>query len=85
MRRWVHSPAYRIVIAKLVDARTAAGLTQRDLAAKLGKSPSFVGKIESGERRLDLVEFILIARAIGASEIELLRTITAALPKRIEI
>jgi transcriptional regulator with XRE-family HTH domain len=72
-------------MAKIVDARNSAGLTQRDLAKKLGKPASFIGKIEAGERRLDLIEFVAIARAIGISEADLLQAVTAELPKRLEI
>jgi transcriptional regulator with XRE-family HTH domain len=69
----------------LVDSRKKAGMTQRDLATKLGKPPSWVAKVERGERRLDLVEFIAVARALGLKETDLLRAITAGLPKRLEI
>jgi transcriptional regulator with XRE-family HTH domain len=49
----------------LVSARTQAGLTQRELARRLGRSHSFVGKVESGERRLDVLEFVELAGALG--------------------
>jgi hypothetical protein len=48
----------------LVGAREAAGLTQRDLAARLKRPHSFVGRFEAGERRIDVVEFIEIARVL---------------------
>jgi transcriptional regulator with XRE-family HTH domain len=85
MRRSFHSQAYKSAVAKLIDARHEAGLTQRDLAEKLGKARSFVGKMEAGERRVDFVEFIVIARALGVDEGELLRSIAAELPKRFEL
>jgi transcriptional regulator with XRE-family HTH domain len=50
----------------MVQARKKAGLTQQDLANRLKKPQSFVAKYEGGERRLDVVEFIAIVRAIGA-------------------
>jgi transcriptional regulator with XRE-family HTH domain len=50
----------------------AAGLTQRTLAARLKKPQSFVAKYEGGERRLDVVEFIRIARALDADPLKLL-------------
>ena len=85
MRKWVNSPSYKAAIAKLTDARKKAGLTQRQLAAVIGKPPSFVAKVEQGERRLDIIEFIIIARALGVRETDLLRAIAADLPKRVEI
>ena len=58
MPEWVSSPVHRALIAALVEVRKAAGLTQRDLAAKLGKPPSYVGKVESIERNLGTLEFM---------------------------
>lgn len=82
---WQSSTAYQSALRQIVEARKAAGMTQRDLAEKLGKKPSWVGKIETKERRIDLLEFIAIARAIGLKEADLLRAIAATLPRRIEI
>ena len=49
----------------LVQARKAGGLTQADLASKLGRPQSFVSKYERGERRLDVVEFLQIVEALS--------------------
>ena len=49
----------------LVQARHDAGLTQVALAKKLGRPQSFVSKFERGERRLDVLEFLEVARALG--------------------
>lgn len=65
MPAWVSSTVHRALIAALVDARKTAGLTQRDVAAKLGKPPSFVGKVESIERNLNVVEFLEWCDAVG--------------------
>jgi transcriptional regulator with XRE-family HTH domain len=48
----------------LAEARLGAGLTQRDLAQRLKRPHSYVAKIECGERRVDVVEFMEIARAL---------------------
>ena len=84
-RKWVRSSSYRSAIGKIIEARRKADMSQRDLAAALGKPPSWVAKVEQMERRLDLIEFIAVARALGLSEIELLRTVASALPKRPDI
>lgn len=49
----------------LVQARRDAGLTQVALAKRLGRPQSFVSKFERGERRLDVPEFLDVARALG--------------------
>jgi transcriptional regulator with XRE-family HTH domain len=56
----------------LINARTRAGLTQSELAAKLDRPQSFVSKYERGERRLDVIEFGEVVRAIGRNPIALL-------------
>lgn len=84
MRRWVSSQSYRVAISVVTAARRKAGLTQRDLAERLGKPPSFVAKIETGERRLDLVEFVAIARALNLSPAEFIGQVDAAMPGKIE-
>ncbi len=49
----------------LVQARRDASLTQVALAKRLGRPQSFVSKFERGERRLDVAEFLEVARALG--------------------
>lgn len=60
----VFTSEYELVLGHLITARKAAGLTQRDLATRLGKPQSFVSKYERRERRLDVVEFVVLARAL---------------------
>ena len=48
----------------LIDRREAAGITQTELASKLGEYQSFVARLESGQRRIDVVEFIELARVL---------------------
>lgn len=84
-RGWVVSPEYRTAIDAIKAARVEQGLSQRELARRLGKHPSFVNKIEQLERRLDVLEFIAIARAIGVAETALLQTIVQALPTSLEV
>lgn len=60
-----HSPAYRQLCSLLREWRSDADLTQRQLAARLKKQPSFVHKCEVGDRRVDPVELIQWCRACG--------------------
>lgn len=50
---------------RLLEARRARGLRQSDLADRLGRPQSFVSNYERGERRLEVSEFIVIARVLG--------------------
>lgn len=75
MRKSVHSPDYLRFCGLIIQARKKAGLTQQRLAEKLGRPQSFVAKYEGGERRLDVVEFVTVAHAIGADPIALLRAL----------
>jgi transcriptional regulator with XRE-family HTH domain len=63
----IFSRSYEIFLRRLRTARTRAGLTQTQLAERLGQTQSFVSKCERGERRLDLVEAREFCVAIGIS------------------
>lgn len=56
MSRSIHSDDYKMIIKRLKEARLEVGLSQQDVADKLDKPQSYVSKIESGERRLDVAE-----------------------------
>jgi transcriptional regulator with XRE-family HTH domain len=73
----VHSSDQAAFCALMVGARKAAGMTQHTLARLLKKPQSFVAKYEGGERRLDVVEFVAIARALGADPLKLLAAFVA--------
>jgi transcriptional regulator with XRE-family HTH domain len=66
---------YRSVRLALKQARQDAKLTQSTVAQRLRKPQSFVAKYEQGERRIDVVEFIDIAKALGLEPLTFLRTI----------
>lgn len=64
MPKSVFSPAYEQFRARLIQARTDAGLTQTDVASLLKRPQSYVSKYENGERRLDVIEFLEIAQVL---------------------
>lgn len=64
---------YDRCLTGLVEARKQAGITQTDLAAQLRRPQSFVAKYEGRERRLDVAEYLVIARTLGADPYKLLR------------
>lgn len=61
----LRSAEHGALIDVIVKARKAVPLTQRELAAKLKRSNSFVWKFEAGERQINTLEFIEIARILG--------------------
>jgi len=81
MRKSTFTPFYETFRAKLVSMRKAAGLTQRELAAKLGRERSFVGRIELGERRLDIVEFYWVCQACGQDPAKVARKVLMGFSK----
>ena len=65
MEKTIHSTAYKVLREWLVEMRHTRQLTQRNLASLLDVPYSWVGKIELGERRLDIVEYVRICRALN--------------------
>lgn len=63
------------MIAAIVEARQAAGLSQREFAKRLKRTNNFVWRIEAGERQVNVLEFIEIAKAAGVAPDELLRRV----------
>jgi transcriptional regulator with XRE-family HTH domain len=61
------SPKYDLFQKALINARLENSLTQQDVATRLDRPQSFVSKYESGERRLDVVEFLDVCQVLGIS------------------
>jgi transcriptional regulator with XRE-family HTH domain len=84
MPKTVNTDAQLRLQALLKSARERANLTQAELGARIGRAQSFIAKYESGERRLDVVEFTVIVSAMGIDPPRLLRELLrTALPARI--
>lgn len=66
-------PRYRQLVERLRAARETVRLTQTEVARRLGKPQSFISKVESGERRLDVIELLDFAQLYG-------RSVTGLLP-----
>ena len=69
---WIKVEQYKAVGATLAASRKHSGFTQQDLAKRLGKPQSFVSEYERGQRRIDIVEFIRIARTLDADPVSIL-------------
>jgi transcriptional regulator with XRE-family HTH domain len=68
---------HKRLIELLVAERKAHNLPQEKVARRLGQHQSMIARIESGKRRIDLVEFLALAEAIGFDPTNLLRQIQA--------
>jgi transcriptional regulator with XRE-family HTH domain len=75
----VHDPIYRELIARVAGARIDARLAQQVVAERLGRPQSYVAKVEGCERRIDVIELLQLAKAIGVDPIPLIRTAWAAI------
>lgn len=71
----IYSEQYQLVISALKDARIKQKITQQKLAEALNRPQSFIAKFENGERRLDVVEFVHIARLLSIEPIHILNKI----------
>lgn len=80
MSRSLQSPAYKELRRLLIEARTAAGLTQTQVAERLGRPQSFISKWEGAERHLDVTEFLALCEAIGASAVAVLAEVQSLAP-----
>jgi len=78
----LRTPDHIRMMELLIAARNKAGLTQEQLAERLDKPQSFVSKYETGERRLDVIEFIWIARELDFDPARAVREIAASYGKK---
>ena len=65
LARDLYSPRYDRLRELIVAARKQAGLTQKELGARISRPQSYVTDLERAERRIDVIEFIILAEAIG--------------------
>lgn len=76
MPKTVTSPLQKKLAAILVKHRKAAGLRQVDLAEKLGVYQSWVTHMESGQRRIDVVELIELGQILGFDPVDVVRKLS---------
>lgn len=85
MPKTIFGGEHRHLVAVLIEARQASGLTQAELAAKVGKDQSFVSIIERGQRRVDVLEFVALARAMDADPALLFERVTKKISKSLRV
>jgi transcriptional regulator with XRE-family HTH domain len=71
----IYSQEYKRLLETLVALRQEAGLTQRDLAKRLGTHHSWVAKVELGERRLDVIETVRLIKVLGGDPVGVIQDI----------
>jgi transcriptional regulator with XRE-family HTH domain len=75
---WARPQEQKQVGKQLAAVRRRAGLTQAEVARQLGKPQSFVSSYENGQRRVDLIEFMRISRALKADPLKVFQLIVRA-------
>ncbi|MDV7142962.1 helix-turn-helix transcriptional regulator [Tropicimonas sp. TH_r6] len=80
MPKSIRSPGLLALGNAIASIRTCRGMSQAEFALALGYQQSFIAKIELGNRRLDVVELVVLARAMEVDPIELLKVVVQATP-----
>lgn len=79
MAQSVYSRPYLVFLQQLRAAREASGLTQREVADRLGRSQSFVAKCEQGHNRVDVAQLVEFCRVLGVPLVRFMEAYAAAL------
>lgn len=77
MSRTLQSSRHQVLKEFLIEKRKKAGLTQTEVAKKLRRYQSFVANVETGQRKLDVVELLAFAEAIGFDPREAIKRLLA--------
>lgn len=75
LRKSIHSTEHEFLRQYLKNRRKDLGLSQRNLADRMGVIYSFIGKVETGDRRLDVIEFIQYCHTLELDPIEVVKEI----------
>lgn len=67
MEKTVHTREYAVLLQLLRETRLAAGVTQVELAGRIGEAQSHYSKMERGEVRLDLIQVRTVCQALGTA------------------
>jgi transcriptional regulator with XRE-family HTH domain len=81
MEESIRSGRYAVFLETLKAARERAGLTQVQLAKRLGETQTFVSKCERGDRRIDVMELRMFCQAFGLTLNQLVGALEKAIGK----
>lgn len=85
MAKTVFTGSHQYLVNTLVEARKKAGLTQTELAERLGKDQTFISLVERSQRRVDVLEFYAFAKALRVDPVDLFSALVRKLPDRVDI
>lgn len=85
MSKSIFDGAHAQLVEIMLAARRRSGLTQAEVAAKVGKDQTFISLIERSQRRVDVLEFIALARAMGEDPQRLFAEVIATIPSSFRI
>ncbi len=85
LARQTHSAEQKLVTQAVIAARKRANVSQAELGKRLNRPQPFISLIESGERRVDVIQFYAIMRALGIDPEEAFRDLIAQLPPTLDI
>lgn len=85
MPKSVFTGAHKHLVDLLISARRRAGLTQTELATLVGKDQRFISLIERSQRRVDVLEFYALAKALGLDPVKLYTSLVKRLPDKVDI
>lgn len=84
MDKCIHSLLYRKIIARLRSKREECGITQKILANMLEKPQAYISKIETCERRMDIIELRAFCNVLGISIIDFVKEVETELVPQVE-
>lgn len=82
MKKSIYTDEFAVLVALLRETREAAGLTQVELAQKIGTSQSFITKMEVGQRRLDMIQLRTVCHALGTTLPDFVTKLEGRMTKR---
>lgn len=85
MAKSVFTGAHAVLVEVLVEARRKSGLTQAELAARIGKDQTFISIVENSQRRVDVIEFFALAHALGEDPVTLFTEVAERMPQKFSI
>jgi len=85
MAKTVFTGHHKHLVKTLIEARKKSGLTQTELAERLGKDQTFISLVERSQRRVDVLEFYAFSRAMNIDPLDLYSDLISNLPENIDI